>query len=243
MKKIGKLNLKKFSLFIAVLLFALSASVLLMLNYNRNSGEKESIYDADIQLGPIQAAISSEQIVEDEFQKYNINLDEKWQKLTYTLCKKNDLNYEMVLSFFDLESEGFNLKLVSTNRDRKGRIVSYDYGIAQINSKNLEAYRRHAIKYCNLDSKVKFDPLNPDHGIRAGIGGLAFYRDYWKAHGINGEEQLFYYSLNSYNMGANSYKNYIQKTGGVSRSYDRQIFKRKALLERDWALNQAEPDK
>ncbi|MCR4434840.1 MAG: hypothetical protein QHH06_04820 [Clostridiales bacterium] len=190
------------------------------------------------QTEPLQAVVRDDQLVDEEMPVYNIKLDEKWQKLIYYLCKKNNLNYEMVLSFFEFESEGFNLSLICANRDSQGRVLSYDYGIAQINSRELEAYRQHAITYCELDRKVKFNPLNPDHGIRAGIGGLAFYRDYWKERGIADEKQLFEYSLNSYNMGADSYKKYVSYTGSTSRNYNRQIFKRKAILENHWSFGQ-----
>lgn len=181
---------------------------------------------------PIIAVVDDAAIVkEKEMPRYGIGLDEDWQRLIFELCEMNDLSYEMVLGFFHLESEGFKLDLISYNRDRSGRVTSYDSGIAQINSRYLEEYRQHAIKYCGLDENSRFDPLNPEHGIRAGIGGLLYYRDYWKSKKVDNEEELFSYSVNSYNMGTESYKKYVLATGETSRSYDRQILHRKSLLE------------
>lgn len=181
----------------------------------------------------LQEVVLEEEALDLDMPVYNINLDKKWQKLIYDLSKKNGLDYKMVISFFELESEGFKLDLICYNKDSNGNIISYDSGIAQINSRQAEVYRQHAVNYCELDSNADFDPLNPDHGIRAGIGGLTFYRDYWRKQGITGEEELFRYSLNSYNMGAQSYKKYIKNTGQASRSYNRAISKRMEVLDKN----------
>ncbi|MCX7745819.1 MAG: transglycosylase SLT domain-containing protein [Clostridia bacterium] len=154
---------------------------------------------------------------------YNICLDEKWQKLIHKLCTKNNLDEKLVLALFDYESEGYQLDLISYNRD------SHDMGIAQINSKVLNFYKNLGVKYCDLDPNVNFDPLNPDHGIRAGIGGLVYYRNEWQ--GKVPEEDLAYYIMNSYNMGMGSYKRYIERTGKLSRGYDREVFKRVRKLK------------
>lgn len=228
----GKIALKCTLCVIAALLVSVSAWGL--------KGGKETQAaggTGEVRVGPaepLQAVISDGQIADVDMPIYNINLDMKWQKLSYELCKKNYLNYEMVLSFFELESEGFQLRLICYNRDGNGNVLSYDSGIAQINSKYVSNYRQHAITYCGLDPKVKFDPLNPDHGIRAGIGGLAFYRDYWLEQGITDENQLFQYSLNSYNMGPESYQKYVTYSGQANRKYNIEIAKRMEVLDKKW---------
>jgi len=230
MKAHGKLNFLVYCLCILLLIGITAIGTILNKSVDR---------PVDTQEYPIQARVSDYQIAEikDDTPYYDINLDKKWQKLIYELCEKNNLDYRMVLSFFEYESEGFKLDLICYNRDGKGRILSYDSGIAQINSKYVEDYRQHAIKYCDLDKDVKFDPLNPDYGIRAGIGGLAYYREYWMAKGITDEETLFHYCLNSYNRGAVDYENYVRNTGNISRSYDREIFRRKESLETEGKFN------
>lgn len=182
---------------------------------------------------PIHAVVSDTQIahIDDSTPYLPVNLDRKWQKLIYDLCVKNNLDFPTAISFFDLESEGFNLKLVCSNKDKKGKTVSYDRGIAQINSVYEKEYKQFAVEYCVLDPSVRFDPLNPDHGIRAGLGGLVHFREYWKTRGIKDEKNLLLYSLNSYNMGASKYLGYIKDSGKISRSYDRAIIAKRRNLE------------
>lgn len=157
--------------------------------------------------------------------EYKINLDKQSEKLIHDLCKKNDLDYETILSWLHLESR-FNDKLIHKNTDN-----TYDFGIAQINNRYTKFYHECAVKYGELDPNITFDPLNIEHGIRAGIGGLTYYKEQWTSKGITDKNTLMLYSLNSYNMGIDGYLSYIKRTGSISRGYDRAIIDRRNELE------------
>lgn len=156
---------------------------------------------------------------------YDINLDEKYQSLTWNLCLKNDLSYELALSAFHKESN-FKLDAINTSNQDK----STDVGVSQLNSYYMETHREYAVRYCNLPENVKFNPMNPDHNIRAGIGHLVYLRDYWKQKGVS-EESMLDYICNSYNLGAYGFQKYIERTGKIEREYSRQVLKRKIKLE------------
>lgn len=156
--------------------------------------------------------------------KYKLNLDERYQDLIWHLCLENDLSYEFVLGTFDYESK-FNFKVTNKNSDE-----SIDQGVAQLNSYYTDAYRQYAIEYCNLPKDTVFNPYNPDHGIRAGIGTLVYLRDYWKQKGVS-DELMPCFLANSYNLGLSGFQKYIKETGKIEREYSRQVLKRKIKLE------------
>jgi len=64
-----------------------------------------------------------------------------------------------------------------------------------------------------------------------GIAGLKYYKNYWIEQGVTDEETLYFYILNSYNMGINGYISYIRITNQLSRSYDRLVSNYKFELE------------
>lgn len=176
--------------------------------------------------------IESENMVDivPEFQEpvrpnYDINLSEKYCELIWQLCLKNDISYELVLSTFHYESR-FRFNAINTSNQDS----SIDIGVAQLNSYYMEVHKDLAVKYCDLPENVKFNPLNPDHGIRAGIGNLVYLRDYWKQKGVS-EELMLDYVCNSYNLGLTGFQRYISRTGKIEREYSRQILKRKIKLE------------
>jgi len=154
---------------------------------------------------------------------YNLDLDEKYQNLIFQLCQKNDLSYEMVLALFYCESE-FNTKAIHKNNDN-----TMDLGIAQVNSSDLDFYKECGVKYCDLDSKAKFNLMNPEQNIRVGIGLITYLKEYWRERGVD-NELLNTYIMNSYHEGIYGYSNSIKKTGRVSRNYSKKINKYKNML-------------
>ena len=61
-----------------------------------------------------------------EIRIYNIPLADELQEYTFSLCKENDLDYEMVLAMMDQESD-YKEKMISKTND---------YGLMQINKVN-----------------------------------------------------------------------------------------------------------
>jgi len=161
--------------------------------------------------------------------RYDIKLSQKYQNLVYKLCEENNLSYEMILSIMYQESR-FIINAVNINNN--GTI---DYGLFQLNSGFISTHRDRAIKYCGLSENARFNVLNPDHNIRAGIGGIIENKEYYIAKGVIDEDMLKYVS-NSLNMGISGYEKYIKRTGMTSRSYSRQIYKNKAMLENTQTL-------
>ena len=157
--------------------------------------------------------------------KYNINLSEENQNLIFQLCIKNEISYELVLAVFHYESK-FNPNAINTSNKDKSR----DVGISQLNNRFTNTYRDYAIKYCELSPSTKFDVVNVDHNIRAGIGILVYLRDYWKQRGVR-DDLLMIYVHNSYNLGIVGFQKYIKQTGNIDREYSRQILLRKEKLE------------
>gem|GEM_PF-2725377 len=160
---------------------------------------------------------------------YKLNLSLENQKLIYSLCQKNNLSYEFVLSVFHYESS-FNPKAIHINTDS-----SRDCGFVQLNSFYTDEYRNNGIKYCNLPESVDFDVFNPDHSIRAGIGTLASLVNYWTSRGIRGSI-LMEYVTGSWNMGVSGFTNYIKQTGTTKREYSKQIQIRKDKLKNSNSL-------
>jgi len=155
---------------------------------------------------------------------YNISLSEEYQDLVYQLCENNDLSYELVLSIMFQESR-FNPRAINYNTNN-----TRDYGLFQLNSKFINTHRERAIKYCKLSQDIPFDVWNQDHNIRAGIGGIIEYRNYYKKKGVSNEEMLKYIS-NTLQLGVDGYARSIRITGTTSRSYSRLIYKNKEILE------------
>lgn len=161
----------------------------------------------------------------DDFTLLNIPLAKDLQRFTYDTCKKYEMDYIFVLSVFATESE-FKSGVKSKNQVGGG----YSVGIGQLNQNYIKWFEE-------LTGIEDFDIYNDKHNIEGSITVLKFYRDYWK-NNVEGmsEEELWYFTLNSYNMGINGFKKYIRNTGNISRSYDRKVMKNKIKLEQDGGL-------
>lgn len=145
---------------------------------------------------------------------YDIPLNINEQEYLQNLCIQADLSYELVLAIVELES-GYNKDLLSPTNDG---------GLFQINLGYADFYAQLA----NLEN---YDVYNFEDSCRMGIAGLKYYKNYWIEQGVTDQETLYFYILNSYNMGVNGYISYIRTTNQLSRSYDRLISKNKFELE------------
>jgi len=155
---------------------------------------------------------------EREFKKTiyyeNIPITIEGQYYIYKESMKNNVSYEMILAMMKLESNFKNDIISKTN----------DYGIMQINKK-------YADWYGELANLTEYDLTDFKDNVRMGISGIAFYCDFYRDKGMS-EELIFYYALNSYNMGINGYKQYVSNNTNISRAYDRRILDYKMILER-----------
>lgn len=161
-----------------------------------------------------------------EMPQYNISLAKEYQKLIWDICQNNNISYELVISVISNESK-FNVKARHINKDG-----SIDKGLFQINSNSLDDYSKYAIQYGGLSKDVKFDVNNVEHNIRAGIGGLVYFRNYYKQQGVS-DEDLVYYILGSYNQGFDGYISYVNRNKYISTPYGDGILFIKTKLEQE----------
>lgn len=148
---------------------------------------------------------------------YDIPLAITEQEYIQDLCNQNNLSYELVLAVVELES-GYNKNLLSPTNDG---------GLFQINL-------NYADFYAQLAGLEEYDVFNFEDSCRMGIAGLKYYKNYWIEQGITDDETLYFYTLNSYNMGANGYVSYVKTTNQLSRSYDRLVSKYKFEIEQSY---------
>ena len=145
---------------------------------------------------------------------HDIPLTQQEQMFIYENCLKNNLSYEMVLGLIQLESN-FKKDLVS---------ATDDYGIMQIN-------KNYAEWYANLAKLEDYNLIDFEDNILMGIAGLKFYKEYYQSIEMP-DELIFYYMLNSYNMGIVGYNNYVCDIRTFSREYIRKILKYKINFRR-----------
>ncbi len=148
---------------------------------------------------------------------YNVPLTIIEQEYIQDLCNQNNLSYELVLAVVELES-GYNKDLLSPTNDG---------GLFQINL-------NYADFYAQLAGLESYDVFNFEDSCRMGIAGLKYYKNYWIEQGITDDETLYFYTLNSYNMGINGYISYVRTTNQISRSYDRLVSKYKFEIEQSY---------
>lgn len=238
MRKLRKANNRRFGICVLVFSLIVTGGIARI----KNAKAEENIYNVVQKPIPTMNILSTDSIyikgtrtvnvvsrgsVEIDKPKrpnYNISVPIEYQDLIFNLCQKNNLNYEFVLSVFHYESK-FNFNAINKNSNG-----SYDLGFCQLNSYFLGEYRDNAVKYCNLSPNVKFNVFNPDHNIRAGIGTIAYLKNYWVQRGVS-DQDLLEFITGSFNLGCSGFEQYIKKTGKIEREYSRQIEKRKYLLK------------
>lgn len=161
--------------------------------------------------------------------KYNISLSKEYQDLIYRLCEQNHLSYELVLAVMYQESK-FDVDKTNTNTDH-----SVDRGLFQINSKHLKDYEEYAKLYGGLPNNMKLNVSNPEHNIRAGIGGLTYFMTYYKEKGMS-DDGLIYATLGGYNQGAGGFNKYVNRNNYIETQYAKKVLYYKYMLEQEGYL-------
>jgi soluble lytic murein transglycosylase-like protein len=156
---------------------------------------------------------------EEEFKLLDIPLSAELQEYIYKMSKKYDMDYLFVLSVMMTESS-FRVNVKNENIGSHG----YSISLMQLNNQYIKWYKE-------LTDDSQFDIWDAKDNIHAGILVLKYYRDYWINKGIDNEELLFNFVLNSYNMGITGFNNYIASTGNISRNYDEKVLENKIYLE------------
>jgi hypothetical protein len=155
-----------------------------------------------------------------DFRLLSIPLSEDLQVYTFEMSKKYDMDYFYIMSVFLTESE-FESGAKSKNQIGGGSSI----GIGQLNENYIKWFSE-------LTSIKDFDIYDDKDNIEGSIAVLKFYNDYWRNNIEEiSEEELWYFSTNSYNLGIEGFKEYMRNTGKITRNYDRKVLKNKIKLE------------
>jgi soluble lytic murein transglycosylase-like protein len=148
-----------------------------------------------------------EEILKAEYMvlwKRNVPLDDEYQMYLYEKCIEYGLDYDLAIAKISLESN-FNVAARGYNKRDNGSIDSTDYGLMQVNSKNL--------KWVNELAGEELDVINDVYdNIDAGLLIFKHYYNYWELKGYIGYE-LNVRALNSYNRGLKGYYDYMAEEG------------------------------
>ncbi len=146
-------------------------------------------------------APGEENSVDQGFQAYDIGLSEELQKYTFQQCKKNGLEFELVLAVMQVESN-FKSDLISRTND---------YGLMQINKVNHEWLKKEL---------GVTDFLDPKQNIDCGIYMLKeLFDKYSDEHKV----------LMAYNFGEGGMKRNWKK-GVRSSKYSRKVLQTRERL-------------
>jgi len=132
---------------------------------------------------------------------YKIKLSKELQEYTYVVCKRNSVDYELVLAMMWLESD-FNESLISDTDD---------YGLMQINIVNHNDLR---------EALGITDFLDGKQSIRCGVYMI---KDLLKKYDVR-------HALLAYNNGEGGAAK-LHKRGIYSTAYDRVILEKKEQLK------------
>ncbi len=195
-----------------------------VLDVNSNQSDNSDVYDL-VENDEYVEEVKTEDTFEDEVEnvveeecKYeepiycknfyyipDIPLSEDLQRFTYEMCEEFEIDYSLVLAIMYHESK-FDPYAISYCSNG-----TYDSGIMQINSCNLE----------QLEDQFGITDLqNPYENIKAGVSIIS---GHVKRFGEND-------GLMAYNMGIGGYKNAVN-SGIYSTSYSREILQKKMEYE------------
>jgi hypothetical protein len=163
---------------------------------------------------------------EAEMPNFKIKLPLELQKFVWYLCLEKNFCYTTFLSVLYEESKFDQYAKGENYNKTKTRILSRDLGYAGLNDRFKEEHA--AFAGVNED---KFDYFNPYHNIRSSLNRLCYIRRYWLRNGVNGDENLWFYMLNSYNLGIKGFTDHLSYGGSLSREYNQRILKWKTMLE------------
>lgn len=139
-----------------------------------------------------------------EIRIYNIPLADELQEYTFSLCKENNLDYEMVLAMMDQESD-YKEKMISKTND---------YGLMQINEVN------HGWLKTELGIE---DFLDAEQNILAGVRILSE---------LTGKYEDPHQALMAYNNGEAGAKR-LWGQGKTTSEYSRSIMARAEELRKE----------
>jgi hypothetical protein len=161
--------------------------------------------------------IPKEQKADDGFKHYDLPLSIDLQRLIWELCKKYDLDYELMFGIIQTESD-FNPKAISYDNS--------SMGLMQVNVRNTfyPMAKELGIQNANV--------FNPEDNIRVGIYYISTLKDAWKDE--TSGQNLIDHIILSYRFGVAGSKSrslnhpYVQKVKsfmanmkkGENRIYD-----------------------
>ena len=137
----------------------------------------------------------------------------EYQDYIWLRCYQEMISYESFISLIYVENNSFDVTAVSPDRHDKGLVQARDY-----------YYEWH----CELVGR-KIDYFNPYDSIDLGVALYKFYMGIWEGKVLN--EELLYYTVNSYNMGETGFNKFLSKYGKMDRKYSSDILKWKNNLE------------
>jgi Soluble lytic murein transglycosylase and related regulatory proteins (some contain LysM/invasin domains) len=143
----------------------------------------------------------------------NIPLDDKLLDYIYKESTEHNIAYTLVLAIMKVESN-FNPKAISNTND---------YGLSQINKTTA----RWIAKELGLS---KYDLKNPYTSTDFCIFYLSYLSEKYRNMGMS-EEDIFNFTVVSYNRGEGSGYKYVKKYGAESNSYWKKVMKAKEELE------------
>lgn len=141
-------------------------------------------------------------VISNAYTIYDINVPEEVQKYLHDKCLIYDVEYELALAVIKLETEWtFDPEFKTKNTNSKGKILSIDEGLFQINSKLTDWYAELA------GIEDDYDVFDPYDNILMGLAGLDFWRRYAiEKENLTDKDEITVYMLECYTHGYNGYK-------------------------------------
>jgi soluble lytic murein transglycosylase-like protein len=157
---------------------------------------------------------------EEEFQYLDIPLSKELQIYTFQMSKKYEMDYLLILSIMQTES---NFKTDAKSVNNTDNYSSL--GLMQLN-------QRYENEFIELTGKQNFNIYNSYDNILGGIAKLKNIRERLIKEGFTSEDELWYGLLNIYNLGYTKYKNQVINRGMIfTRGYDQKVLENKLKLE------------
>lgn len=158
--------------------------------------------------------IAQEVQLKNEYYIPGIELSQELQRHTYLLSKIYNVDYSLIISIMWVESR-FDPQALNTANSNG----TYDIGLMQINSTNIE--------WVNELAGRELDLYNPYDNIEAGILIYSTYKNYWKDK-VSETELLQRHTLLTYNRGLGGFK----KIGFQTHiAYDNKVINYKKEVE------------
>jgi soluble lytic murein transglycosylase-like protein len=153
----------------------------------------------------------NEEVKKEEKRPYIEQVDSVLSKKTldyiWSKSKENDFSYELILALIKHESK-LGKDRINYNSDG-----SVDKGLMQINSSNVYSLSKLAhIKYPDL--------MNDIVNIDMAFALLNYERNYWREQKKYSEEQIYFLTILSYNIGSPRVPKFLHRYGWNSDYVD-----------------------